>query len=1159
MYQCIKKFCENKDKNGLFLMNMPTGFGKTYSVLNYIYDSVMDENNHNKKYIFITTLKKNLPIEDLENRFKINGYERKFKEKFLFIDNNADSVIDGFKNIKENSIPNEIKRLDEYSNCYLIVDLLKKQNNITNDKIIKDTFAKNEREFRKKIKELLSKEFKTSSDKMNAILYNKKWKWITEIYPVSLFFQKQIIFMSMDKFLRTIDTIIDKPISLYNNAYLDNAILFIDEIDATKDTILNYIIDSSMKNKINYIELFNTIYNYLSNHSISNELLIESQSRANNGYTKSLKKVVNDVIKKAKDLNEKYSLQFSHKTEINENEQSKNFLFQNHRYMTILRENKNYIVVKTDRKTNKNVISFSKDKPNKNEVSIQKLLRDLTSFITWFKGAVYILASNYSQLKNENAVNGEEQFLLEEAIKTVLSEFGIKSKDETYQRYITELILTGNKRKNDNLPDDLDLSFYNKGFRYYSFEDSRNHDQESNVLMASYNLTPEKILLSVCNHAKVVGVSATATIPTVTGNFDLKYLKLKLGDKFHKISHEDYIRLSNEFAEQQNGYEAIQIHINQVDSSGYNSNIWKNIFNDDELSEYVYNYIQDETSNDSNNYNRERYYRIAYAFKEYVVHKDIHSFLCILTAYPNNSSMKESVLENLFNLIRNYNNVNKVESEIFILKGTGQQFEDKKNEMIRILSQSKRNRLFVISVYQAIGAGQNLQYRIPNDLRDEIVKVGTYEPRNEKDFDAIYLEKPTNLLVNLGNNSNEEAEIVKSIFQKEYLQENGEISQNKARESIKNAFNVLATQVAKGDGIGYDTKSCHLHALRTVIQCIGRNCRTNMKNSNIYIYAHSDIRDILNLNDLNDSIFNTEFVRFAEYFNLNSKSATDNKDDILQNLADLTSKRSNNRIRRLLNDEWTIETLAKWRKIRYIVMKYPTMSVDEYNEFSISHYLYFELPEERNYVYYSQDDDYENVTISFDGNEQCKNILSETMCRLDSLMRFPELKQYFESQGFATTFKKNKYIMTPIMWNNIYKGALGEYSGEFLFEKYIGYKLEEITEPEFFELFDFKVPNKSVYVDFKNWSDNTDFDDKEILEKIRDKASTTNAKMVIIANIISSGHHEIKEVNFGDKGLKIVKCQSLLKDENGKITLNTETCMKLRRYIDAIRDDKSCN
>jgi len=61
MYQIIKNYCENENTNGLFLMDMPTGFGKTYSVLEYLFDSCQQEQNKNRLYFFITPLKKNLP------------------------------------------------------------------------------------------------------------------------------------------------------------------------------------------------------------------------------------------------------------------------------------------------------------------------------------------------------------------------------------------------------------------------------------------------------------------------------------------------------------------------------------------------------------------------------------------------------------------------------------------------------------------------------------------------------------------------------------------------------------------------------------------------------------------------------------------------------------------------------------------------------------------------------------------------------------------------------------------------------------------------------------------------------------------------------------------------------------------------------------------
>ena len=57
MYQAIKNYCENERTNGLYLLDMPTGFGKTYNVIKYIFDASTNEANKDRKYFFITTLK----------------------------------------------------------------------------------------------------------------------------------------------------------------------------------------------------------------------------------------------------------------------------------------------------------------------------------------------------------------------------------------------------------------------------------------------------------------------------------------------------------------------------------------------------------------------------------------------------------------------------------------------------------------------------------------------------------------------------------------------------------------------------------------------------------------------------------------------------------------------------------------------------------------------------------------------------------------------------------------------------------------------------------------------------------------------------------------------------------------------------------------------
>ena len=89
---------------------------------------------------------------------------------------------------------------------------------------------------------------------------------------------------------------------------------------------------------------------------------------------------------------------------------------------------------------------------------------------------------------------------------------------------------------------------------------------------------------------------------------------------------------------------------------------------------------------------------------------------------------------------------------------------------------SKGEKLFVISSYNTVGAGQNLQYKAPGNAT--IVAVNDYDRGDmEKDFDCIYLEKPTNLLVNVDSKKGIEAEdLIRFVYQMEFLMERGEVS-----------------------------------------------------------------------------------------------------------------------------------------------------------------------------------------------------------------------------------------------------------------------------------------------------------------------------------------------------------------------------------------------
>lgn len=84
MEKILNEYCHSECKSGLLLLSMPTGFGKTHSVLNFIYEHYEEFAAQNRKILFITNLKKNLPIQDFKERFIANQKEEEFDQHVLF-------------------------------------------------------------------------------------------------------------------------------------------------------------------------------------------------------------------------------------------------------------------------------------------------------------------------------------------------------------------------------------------------------------------------------------------------------------------------------------------------------------------------------------------------------------------------------------------------------------------------------------------------------------------------------------------------------------------------------------------------------------------------------------------------------------------------------------------------------------------------------------------------------------------------------------------------------------------------------------------------------------------------------------------------------------------------------------------------------------------
>ena len=1175
MKEAMDKFCKSRE-NGLFLLDMTTGSGKTFNVLEFIAENYNKEEYKDSKFFFITNLKKNLPFDELRKHFSKRGNAGDFDKLCMQIDANADVLIHRLQSVYtayQEDIPKHIIQSPEFKALLSSIQFLNKQmrNPIEGKEesaltfyqdIENDIRKKKEPAFRKLLIDELNS-FKTSGQKLKAIANEKKYQWIGELYPAVFTREKRIYFLSMDKFFLGNSTLIEPSYLFYTHKIIDNAVIFIDEFDSTKSRLLQQIIKDGCEHKINSIDLFTKIYSPLKLKEFPLALTTDShftrQYLEKNSGAKTCVAILEDLERAFSKTHDNFSMQYSFRTrEESTQDKSRNFLFQDLQFHSIFSGDKSFMQVKVDHKAKQNWLEFTKEKPEKEDAELISLLSAVKARISYFQYISGTLARNYMQLKEERKKEREDDFTIENAVASVLNEFHL---DKDYTQYLLPLVLSGQslgKRKKDhqnNLQEKENLrsferSVYERGFRYYFFEDDLNHNLNSQIYFYDFQNSPEKVLLHMAKKAKVIGISATASLDTVLGNYDLEYLQRMLQAGYYEMDEADQKRLERHFEGLIEGYQKLKIHTEAISyKENFPENL-KEIFSNPFIIQKYTEKLEDIFSG-KNKYAAVNFLRIIKALKKFIYNENLRSFLCL-----NNKLAQEDKASFDLNLIKEFATEILKEAKvagkkllpkagedlIFCLRTEG--YEQSNAELKERLS--KGEKIFVLSSYNTIGVGQNLQYKVPENL--EVVKINQYA-QEEKDFDGIYLEAPTHLIVNLDmNNSISEEDMVKFIFQDEFLMERGELSRIDGLALIKEAFRNLSGGLGRFSkkNIPYDCPSLHNYAIKNLLQAVGRICRTGLKNKEIHVYVDEDIFRKYDLSKVEKRRLNPEFRAIVELSKAykEDRRKPGNPVQRLENLANHSSLKSMQIIHDLKR-RWSENSIQDWRALRALSLKKPTLSEEEFLKQGYLSGLYFRAPEKRASYSYKQEGDYsKNIFVKFDDSFPQK--MSEEEVQLQELLHISGLEEYFRQEGYATGFVPNEYLLTPPLFNNIYKGALGEVVGKYILEKYFPIELLELPE-EHFELFDFHLGN-GIYIDFKLWKGNKWLDATEEKEKILHKLESCRGKRAIVINILYDRRLNPKSSADGE----IVEIPYLYRSDLHALDMEILKQIKEKRYLEWI-------
>lgn len=483
--------------------------------------------------------------------------------------------------------------------------------------------------------------------------------------------------------------------------------------------------------------------------------------------------------------------------------------------------------------------------------------------------------------------------------------------------------------------------------------------------------------------------------------------------------------------------------------------------------------------------------------------------------------------------------------EIFALYG--QYFEERKEQYLASAKEGKK-KLILMTSYPASGTGQNLQYEIEDEETGQ---------KKKQDIDSIYLELPRNMLVNPQNGFNE-GDLVKFIYQCEALGQAGDISASFSRSMIRYGFKAMM-------GLGncskritelYKTNSVNNHAVKSLVQGVGRVCRVGGKTLDTHIYLDDQIRTDVDFSCLNHILLNSEFRAILKQAKQKSEGELDSDTNIhYLNRGTLNNRLDSAGINRYLSDNretWVASDMASWQALREFVLKHPTIADDELSLNPQYKKLYLHAPVncKINRYYVETKNNYvESISYSHDLNHH--KAVSDDHSPLSRLMENKTICDLFDAKGYAKSFVASDNVITPVIFTNIYKGALGEAVGRALLES-CGLKLDEIKDGTKFEKFDFVLADDpDVYVDFKLWHEVSGEDDyDEMSNSVKalsayEKLKNIKGKKALIINVLAaaSNHSKIK----GESNILIIP--TLLEDAGGEVKINSDSIKQIFQFI----------
>lgn len=1154
----------------LALLDAPTGSGKSYTIVHFLCHQVSQDAHF--RAFFVTDQKKNLNIQTFKAAWE-QLTDQPFYQKVAIIQSLEDTVQLLLAEKQAKRIPLDLQTegvdqaIEVLAKKFKVYQLTKQQD--VQSMAGWDDLRQAEYQVRIQLAQQLSKLAQVDSpathenrEKIRQYVighWQTVGEWLSQVYPTIDLATRQLYVLTTDKFIRSITPFFEatgKPFQFSN--ILKGSLVVLDEFDSTKRRVWEKSLADALKIKVDILGLFNALYHGILqvDQQVPTQLkkLIQQQSR------------YQELANTAAELNQTFGLDRLYKTV--ERNQSDSYVIHTLLYTLLSDQNRWHS------RLNQAENSVDLGHHFKDELKFRLMLRRVSGFVRQFNRLVFLAAQKYSAERNSVTFKNDNDINLQDACYTIYNALGLT--DAQIDSLLTlgaEVGSTKLKGTRDPEPDSYH-EFQRRGLTLYQFTNTEKHDLRTNINAAFFAVTPENYLLDIISKANVLGLSATAKVPTVLDNYDLDYLAEKLGTAFIDgrplLTSATKAEFDYAHRYQQSGITftaelaSIQETIGQTLANRLAAMGLPAIHDaqqreiiarlDSHLVETVRT-IKNETA--SSSFDSQAYYKKGYialfdSFIFFLLDAEKTSFLGLQAMIPSETPTSSAALiQEVFDQLSRLLCPKEAHlPKLAIISSEKKQgaIEDQLKTALALPS-TQETRVYLLGAYQSIGIGQNLHHRLGDFERDLIKSIATadqqQDPRTQfVDLGGIYLGNVTHILTKVtefGLND----DMLRSITELEYLADANEIGYLE----LKKQFQALERH-NRWQKHPENVRSLQASYTRMVIQALGRMNRALNKVPHLSVLATSEVIQGIHPLNLDISALSPEVQAL---FALKEKGTVTNNFDLSQEEAqkqNLTAYTSRD-VHQLLRGLSSVPAYAtSYRDGRDFILRHPTidpLTLGKRQQQDRRCLQY--LPNPSNVTEYVarrlSESDFQFTQATTQGTAVR---VSAEASGLVSMCRYPGLRQEFQRLGYAVEWQSADFIMNPIQYINLYLGALGEAAGKYIVEKNWGVSLRPFDQLVNNELFDFKTDNH-VAVDFKNWHRLADSERDQERNHVREKLTrleqhTGEKWSAIILNIL--GNRQLKgPVSWDQRVMEV----SALIDEQGHLVLSPHNRVMIGEFL----------